>query len=216
MDVHPTAWVLTGGDPVGPDLGSELPPARWVLAADSGLSLAATMGVMVDVVVGDMDSVEPALLADAEAAGARLERHPIDKDATDLELAVAAAVGLGAGRVVVVGGHGGRLDHLLANAFLLAAPGLAGLQMEWWVNGFRVVAVRREAELHGSPGDVVTLLPVGGTASGITTSGLRWPLHNEQLEAGSTRGVSNVMTTGAAAVSVRDGVVLAIHHRSQL
>jgi len=78
-----TAVVLAGGDPVAPGLRGLLPEGATVIAADSGLHQAKLLGIEVDVVVGDLDSVEPAALALAEAAGARVERHPTAKDETD-------------------------------------------------------------------------------------------------------------------------------------
>src|SRR5262245_39959523 len=91
-----------------------LGPGPLVVAADSGLEGAAVLGLVPAVVVGDMDSVDPDALAAAEAAGARIERHPAAKDATDLDLALDVALAAGADRVVVVTGTGDRLDHALA------------------------------------------------------------------------------------------------------
>src|SRR6185295_1025335 len=98
-------------------------------------------------------------------------RHPAAKDATDLELALDTARALGAQRIVVLGGHGGRLDHLLANALLLAAPSLADIEVVAQMGPARVTVVRHEATLHGRPGDVVTLLPAHGPARGVVTDG---------------------------------------------
>jgi len=164
------ALVFTGGDP--PDSGDredlhDLAIGAIVIAADSGLDHAYRLGHRVDVVVGDFDSVDPAALSAAERAGATIERHPPAKDATDLELALVAAQAAGVERVVVVGGAGGRLDHFLANALLLASDDFAALHIEARLGGARVHVVRDQIELAGSPGDLVTLLPVGGPASSI-------------------------------------------------
>src|SRR4051794_10898103 len=113
--------VVAGGDPVPPSVRSRLPDAALVIAADSGADHAASLGLSVDLVVGDLDSVSPAGLAAARDGGARVDEHPAEKDATDLELALDAAVSAGATEIVVVGGHGGRLDHLLANCMLLGS-----------------------------------------------------------------------------------------------
>jgi thiamine pyrophosphokinase len=110
----------------------------------------------------------------------------------------------------VVGGHGGRLDHFLANALLLASPGFADLHVEARLGDAQVFVVRRDRELHAAVGDLCTLLPVGGRASGVRTEGLRFPLSRETLEPGSTRGVSNEFLVPVARVSLDDGVLLAI------
>jgi len=204
------ALVFAGGDRPPPEALAGLPPADLVIAADSGLDHALALGVAVDVIVGDLDSAEPAAIDTAVAAGALVERHPEAKDATDLELALVAARTRGCARVVVVGGHGGRVDHFLANALLLASPEFADLQVEARLGDAQVFVVRREHEIHGEVGSLCTLLPLGGAASGVRTEGLRFPLCGETLEPGSTRGVSNEFLVPMARVSLDDGALLAI------
>jgi len=205
-----TAIVLAGGDPVDERLRASLPEAATVIAADSGLDQAERLGLHVDVVVGDFDSVDPQQLEAAERAGATIERHPAEKDFTDLELALRVARRRGATRVVVVGGWGGRIDHALANLLLLGASEFATLNVEAVGAGGRVVAVHDHVDLGGRQGDLVTLLAVGQPARGVRTEGLRYPLHGETLHPGSTRGVSNEMLGSRSRVEVEQGVLLAI------
>jgi thiamine pyrophosphokinase len=124
-----TVVVLAGGDPVDERLRRLLPSAATVIAADSGLEQAARLGLRVDIVVGDFDSVDADALAAAERSGATIERHPSEKDHTDLELALLVARRLGATRVVVAGGWGGRIDHELANLLLLGSSEYASLHL---------------------------------------------------------------------------------------
>jgi thiamine pyrophosphokinase len=205
-----TVVVLAGGDAVDPSTLGVLPQPDFVIAADSGVRHAAALGLHVDLVVGDLDSVTADELDAAVAAGATVERHPTDKDATDLELALSAARDRGARRIVVVGIGGGRLDHFLANALVLASPLFAAARVEAVVGPARVTVVHDEATLDGSPGDVVTLLPVGGPATGVRTKGMRFALDGERLEAGTTRGVSNVLTSTDATVSIDAGTLLVV------
>jgi thiamine pyrophosphokinase len=205
------AVVFAGGDPVPEEVRDLLPRDALVVAADSGLDLARWLGVPVDLVVGDFDSADPEAVAAAAAAGARLERHPVDKDATDLELALDAVAGLGRSPVVVVGGAGwDRLDHLVANVLLVASPRYAPLRLRWWVKGAEVSPVHGRLDVTGAPGDLLTLLAVGGPAAGVTTTGLRWPLLGETLLPGSTRGVSNELTAATASVTVEAGALVAV------
>jgi thiamine pyrophosphokinase len=187
-----------------------LPPARTVVAADGGLLRAQALGLDVDVVVGDLDSVTPEALAAAEAAGARVVRHPEAKDATDLELALDEAIALGAGRVLVVASAEGRLDHLLASLLLLAAERYGALELDALVGDALVHVVRGERRLEGSPGELLTLVPLGGPASSVTTEGLEYPLAGETLVPGTSRGVSNVFAGTGARVALEAGVLLAI------
>jgi thiamine pyrophosphokinase len=207
------ALVLSGGPlPDGGEIGP-LPAGAFVIAADSGLEHAAALGVTVDVLVGDLDSVSAETLRAAESAGVRIERHPADKDATDLELALDYALAHGADRVTVVSGGGGeRLDHHLAELVLLAAPQFASLRLDARIGAARAIPIHagEGVSLIGAPGAVLTLLALGGPAHGITTTGLRWPLRAETLEPGSTRGVSNEITSGAVGVRLAGGNLLAV------
>jgi thiamine pyrophosphokinase len=203
-----TAIVLAGGDRAPSSLRARLPHADLVIAADGGLAQADALGLAVDAVVGDFDSVKPDDLAAAQRAGADIERHPAAKDYTDLELAVIAARERGATRVVVVGVWGGRVDHELANLLLLGSDAYASLSLEAIDARGRVIAVRDQCEITGARGQLVTLLAVGGPATGVRTTGLRYPLHGETLAPGSSRGVSNEFVEPTATVSVATGVVL--------
>lgn len=214
METSPTVIVLAGGDPVSPVVAGSLPDADLVIAADSGLHQADRLGLAVDLVVGDLDSADPKRIEAAEAAGIPIERHSTDKEATDLALAMAAAIDRGARRIVVVGGSSfDRIDHFLANALLIGGPVASLADITWFVKDSRLTAVTSSVRLSGRPGEIVTILPVGGPATGVTTTGLQWQLTNDVLEPGSTRGVSNVVT-GEVTVSVASGTVLVIQRRS--
>jgi thiamine pyrophosphokinase len=202
--------VVSGGE--SPDLraGLAAPLGAPVVAADKGLEHALALGLEVTVAVGDFDSASPEAVAVAEAAGTRVERHPHEKDATDLELALEVAAAMRPERILVLAGNGGRLDHELATLLSLASPRFAASQVDAFVGEARVHVVRGVRALAGAPGSLVTLLALHGPAEGVTTDGLTYPLRGETLEAGSSRGVSNVFAAASATVSVARGVLLAI------
>lgn len=205
-----TIVVVAGGDAVDPAHLDPVARTAFVIAADSGIDRAHDLGLDVDLAVGDFDSVSDAALDAVTASGARVERHPTAKDATDLELALDAAMQRSPDRVLVVGGHGGRLDHFLANAVLLAAPRYGGVEIVAQMGQALVTVVRSTAVLRGEPGDLVSLVPVHGGATGVTTDGLRYPLDDEDLGPGSTRGVSNELVATEANVRLAGGVLLAV------
>jgi len=194
----------------GPGPSVAVPVTPTVIAADGGLDRAAALGLDVDVVIGDLDSVSADALAAAEAAGARIVRHPEAKDATDLELALDEAVRLGARRVLVVASAEGRLDHLLGSLLLLAADAYEAIELDAIVGDALVHVVRGERALRGSPGELLSLVAVGGPATGVVTNGLDFPLAAETLHPGSSRGVSNVLSGTEARVTLDTGVLLAI------
>jgi len=212
------ALILADGDrPTRDELDATWP--GWdstiglVVAADGGARLAGPLGVAIDRWVGDGDSLPAAALEELRAAGIPVELVAAEKDETDTELALRAALDAGATDVVILGAFGGpRLDHALANASLLAHPSLAGRQAQLLDRGSRVRLLRAPATLalDGRAGDLVSLIPFGVDANGVTTDGLRYPLRAETLVLGTARGVSNVRVGEHATVTVGDGAVLVV------
>jgi thiamine pyrophosphokinase len=206
-----TVIVVAGGDAVDTALVQpRLPVGATVIAADSGADHAAALGLSVDMLIGDLDSVSAAELARLEAAGVPVDRHPAAKDMTDLELALRAAVATGATEIVVVGGQGGRLDHFLANALLLAADAFAGVTVRALAGSARSWVVRDAVTIDGTPDELVSLLPVHGPARGIWTDGLAYPLRGEDLHPGTSRGVSNTLLGTNASIRLKSGVLLVV------
>lgn len=182
-----------------------------VIAADAGLAHARRLGLEPRLLVGDLDSLDPSTVVAGD--GLELRRSPVDKDESDTELALLEAVRRGATRVTVIGAFGGvRLDHALANVWLLAHPGLAGTDVVLLDTSARVSLVTGPAtrRLPGRVGAVITLLPLAGDVEGVVTRGLRYPLRGEPLRTGPARGLSNVRAAADAAVSVEAGRLLVV------
>ena len=181
-----------------------------VIAADVGAVEARRLGYTVELLVGDMDSVPAAVIDEIEAAGGSIQRHPVDKDATDLDLALLAAASFGVERALIVGGGGGRLDQLFGNAMVMAGPRFASMRMDAILGHAQAHVIRDTRDLVGAPGETLSLFAVGGPARGVSARGVRWPLEGATLEPGSSLGISNEFTHGVARVDVDEGVVLAI------
>lgn len=208
----PTASDTTGLDDL-PDTARralERLRADLVVAADSGLHLANSLGWSPGLVIGDMDSVDPAALERAVAAGAEVRRHPVDKEATDLELALDTVLADDVDAVTVVGSDAGRLDHLLGGVLTLASPRYARMRVDAWLGSVHVTVVHDARQITGRRGAPVSILPVHGSATGVRTSGLRWPLYGELLEPGTSRGVSNEFLDEVAHVSVDGGCAVVV------
>ena len=202
--------VITGGDDLAGVVPGPEPPFDLVIAVDGGLHLAEAMGLSPDIVVGDLDSASPEAVARARGRGARIEGHPTEKDHTDLELALSRALEEGASGIAVFGGSGGRPDHWFANLSLLAAAARSGAAVTAEMGGWSIAVVvpgHPYAE-ERQPGELMSLLPVDGNVCGITTDGLTYPLHAEDLPAGSSRGVSNVTCGGPVRIEIQDGTLL--------
>ncbi len=202
--------VVAGGEPSHGAMAPAIPTGTPVIAADSGLERAREWGLEVTIAVGDFDSASPEAVSVAEASGTRIERHPAEKDATDLELALDAALALRPKRIVVLAVVGDRLDHLLSIFLLLAAPRYAGVELDAHIGLARVHVVRGQRTLSGQPSELLSLFALHGPASGVRTEGLAYPLAGETLDPGSSRGVSNVFAEETATIIVEHGVLLAV------
>jgi thiamine pyrophosphokinase len=202
--------VVAGGNPPDPDGLLQVPLGVPVIAADKGLEHAISLGLDVTVAVGDFDSASPDVVARAEAGATTVERHPAEKDATDLELAFDRALSMSPERIVVLSGDGGRLDHLFSTLLLLCSSRYESVEIDAFIGAARVYVVRGERAIEGEPGELVSLFALQGPAEDVRTEGLSYSLDGETLEPGSTRGVSNVLVAERARVSVGSGVLLAV------
>lgn len=185
--------------------------ADYFVAADGGAHHALALGCRLDAIVGDLDSLEPALVERLVGSGVEVLRYPVTKDQTDLELAIEFALQQGVEEVLLLGAVGGRLDQTLANLLILA-------QRAWPVQ-LTIVERNQVAQLlrpgqtlllQACPGDTVSALPLSDTVTGITYTGLRYPLTNATLHLGSTRGISNEVATTPATVTIATGRLLII------
>lgn len=185
--------------------------AHVVIAADSGWDCARSIGLTPEVLVGDLDSISESGLAEARRLGVSIHEHPADKDSTDVEIAVDHAHRLGAERITVLLG-GDRIDHLLAALHVLADPGRESVRLDGYAGADRITRVLpgHDTVVRTSVGATISLLPVGGPATGVTTRGLRWGLENGVLAAHSSRGVSNVADAETVTVSLTEGTLLLV------
>jgi thiamine pyrophosphokinase len=187
-----------------------IPPHSAVIAADGGAAEAFALGLELGLVVGDLDSLTVEEVEVLVRAGVPIQRHPRGKEASDLELALAAALELSPRRVLVVGSAGGRLDQVLGLVLLLGAETYAGVEVDALLGEGRLHLVRRERELEGAEGELLSLFALHGAARGISTEGLAYPLRGETLVPGSTRGLSNRFAASPARITVESGVLLVV------
>lgn len=187
-----------------------LEPDDRLIAADGGMRHVRELGLTPGWIIGDLDSLGQIDIEPLQAAGVEIIRHPRRKDQTDLELAMHHAIKLGADEIVAFGAFGLRWDHSLANLLLCFHPDLLNIRCTFVDGSQRVFAAREVTDIQGRPGDIVSLIPVGGDAEGVTTGGLEYSLQDGTLSLGSTLGVSNVIVRAPARVEVRKGRVLVV------
>lgn len=207
--MHDTVVIVTGSEPLDAAALATIPSDAVVIAADGGLDHALAAGLSPTIVVGDLDSVgEDALAWAREHADVRT--HPVDKDLTDTELAVALAADLHPERLVLVAGGGDRLDHTLAAIGALGAPvttGIPDVELHWAGQWARVFHAPARSVLRFDVGSRLSALALHGPCHGVTVTGTRWELHEATLEPLVGHGVSNEVVTRDVRVEVHDGVL---------
>jgi thiamine pyrophosphokinase len=183
-----------------------------IIAADGGARVARFYGFVPHVVIGDMDSLPEPELEKLIAGGALALRHPVDKDATDLELCLQYAATNGARWIRVIGGIGGRFDQVMANTLLMTLDALDHCDAEL-VAGQQAIRILKPGShrIEGAAGDTLSLIPIAGDVHEVHTQALRYPLRGETLHFGLARGVSNVMQESAAVVTFAAGMLLLVH-----
>ena len=204
------AHVLAGGEPMPAQTILGLGRADLVIAADSGAENAAAAGLFVDVLVGDLDSITGQTLNAVVDGGTRIEAHHPDKDTTDLGLALTTAVELGADEIVIVGGGGRRLDHLLGNVAVITSRTLRHVPVRWVLERETAYVVHSRRTIPVSNGSTFSVIPIGGDASGVTLTGSKWNLENVTLDSGGSLGVSNIAVASELFVEVQDGTLLVV------
>jgi thiamine pyrophosphokinase len=188
------------------------PEGSIVIAADGGARHCMASGIIPHVVIGDFDSLTGDELARLENSGAKIIRYPTDKDETDLELALTYAVEHGASVITFLGLLGGRWDMSFANILLLSSPRFQELHFRIIVGDTEMFILHGgdTLDLGGIPGDTVSVIPLSNRTTGITYTGLEWPLEDASIDFGSPRGVSNRMSSENAQIYLDSGVLLVI------
>jgi thiamine pyrophosphokinase len=198
--------VFTGG--FGPEesrVRDYLSIARLTVAADSGLLLAEKLGVIPDYIVGDMDSLpDPAILK--KYPGSSIMISPADKDETDTELGINLLHRKGCEDIIIAGGGGGRLDHLLGifSLFHRRKP-----PRIWITDKEEVILIDSTFSFTGRAGSEITFIPVGDPPVTMNSTGLKWPLDTLNWKNGDI-GISNVMISGTATVNMRSGKLVMV------
>ena len=187
-----------------------------VICADGGLAHALQMGILPKIIIGDLDSLEGSQKEAALSSGVKTLCHPGGKDFSDLELALDYALQAEPAEVIVLGAlGGGRLDHLLANFFLLKKPLDQKIPASIVSPKTTIWLFDRSFKILGHPGDYLSLFALTAAVCGLTSKGLKYPFDDKPLTFASTHGLSNEFTGNSASVSFKKGLLLAIKtHRA--
>lgn len=205
-------------------LGGRPPMARWLTALlhqapppelwaiDHGVDACRDAGACPQVLLGDADSAAPENWRWGCAHAAVTDRHPVAKDLTDTQLALARAAAESPAVLLLTGAFGGRFDHAFSTVFSAA-----------WQPGTCLLADEREIMLFVRNGEQLTirclqtpaaisLLPLTERVQGVTLAGTRWPLEDAPLTQARPYAVSNLLAPGAQEFSLHvSSGILGVH-----
>lgn len=189
----------------------EVSPAA-VICADGGATRLRALGITPTLIIGDMDSLDEASEERYREMGSKIVRHPRRKDETDTELALVEAFGLAPAEVWIWAAMGNRIDHTLANIFLLAQGVDRGIEVKLIDSWCEVFLVTRRKVLSGEEGQTVSLFPFAGDAVGVTLVGFEYPLKNAVMSHEHPHGISNRLTAKEGIIAVDTGYLLGVRY----
>ena len=192
-------------------LMKQINQADLLVAVDGGLQHVMASGFTPHIIIGDLDSIDATDLENFENNGVDVIKFPVQKDETDLELAVEYVLSLGFKEILILGATGRRLDHFLGNILFFSNPKYLEYRIKILTEKSEIFYCKSRQLLEGTAGDLVSLIPISEVVTGIKTTGLMYPLQLETLFRWKTRGISNQMLDQKALIEYESGVLLCIH-----
>lgn len=186
-----------------------------LIAADGAAKHIIKLGLVPNVIIGDMDSISPNLLEQSHLPHTTFIKYPTKKDKTDFELAVDYCLENKFEEIIIFGILGDRIDHFIANIFLITKiqSEKRSIKIKIIENKKEIYALNEKIAISGQVGDELSIIPISSKLEGVVTNGLEYKLNNETLSLGSTRGISNVFSSSLITIKARKGVALVIHLR---
>jgi thiamine pyrophosphokinase len=181
-----------------------------VVCADGGANNAYELGVLPHIIAGDLDSIRPEVQTFFEEKGVEFQRHSIHKNETDAEIALAVLTNAGCTDIDLMGCLGDRVDHTLGNVYLLVELARQGIQATMVDENHTIRVIMESATIATRPGQTVSLLPLSEKVEQVTLTGLAYPLDQEDLTMGYSRGISNVAQKKEATIQFSKGILLVV------
>lgn len=187
-----------------------------LIAVDSGLKAVKDLKLIPDMIVGDFDSANPALLNEFKKIPHIIwDVHDPEKNETDTELALRKAAAFGCKQITILGATGGRFDHMLANVFLLYTCLQRGIDACIVDQQNKIYLIEEEHRFSKKDqwGKYISFLPLLGKIEGITLEGFAYPLKDYDLDAGSSRCISNELQQEEGKIYFQNGIAICIESR---
>lgn len=189
-------------------LKETLQQGDYLICADGAAKYLRAIDVVPDLMVGDFDSIAPEDFAWMKAKGVTLREFPARKDFTDSELALRYALELKPKKITLLGAVGSRWDHSLSNIMFLDHLHRLGVEGEIRNEKGFLTLVSSRTTLRGTPGDIVSLIPLSEQVTGVTLRGLEYPLTDHTIQRGSSLGISNQLIDAEGEITLKTGKLL--------
>ncbi|MEA2059817.1 MAG: thiamine diphosphokinase [Thermodesulfobacteriota bacterium] len=208
-------YIIIGSGSIENDdlLTQVLARADRIVCADGGTGYLAEKEIIPDMVIGDFDSIKDNALAFIQKNRIPVLKYPVKKDASDTELAVLWAMENRASEIIMMGTTGTRLDHTLANLFLMKKIALRGIRCRTIDDHNEIFPVLDTLTLKGKPGELLSIIPAGEKVEGVTLTGVEYPLENAEISMGSSLGISNCFIRETAVIKIKKGFLLVTKSR---
>lgn len=175
----------------------------FTICADGGYDYALEYGIIPDIVIGDMDSVK-------EEITQKTLIFPKEKNETDSEIAINYAIENGFRELVMTGFTGSRLDHTLNNILLLKMAYEKGAEAVIVDENNEIYYLDKKLTLDANPGEFLSIIPIDGDVFGVTAENVKYPLNDETLYFGKSRGISNEFLGQTCTITVKSGSAIVI------
>ena len=208
--------LVVGFGAYSPKSLSAFKECKHIICVDGGVGYTRSSGLIPSYCIGDFDSARSEDIEWAASVGAKIERHPTHKDASDLELALKTALTLETKTIILSCISGRRPDHFLSNLSLLFNPIFKDISLKIVEDDFVALPlINGTYEISGSPGETFSLLPMSNTLESVTISGATWPLSNTEIKFGNSRTLSNTFKETKVSITLTDGRAILFHFSNQ-
>jgi thiamine pyrophosphokinase len=214
--VYQTIIIVSGGALVDRDYFYKIirkTKKRHIICCDGGARHLEQSAIIPDVIIGDMDSIDDQQLEKYFRKGTKIIRYPENKDLTDTELALDYAMNLKPEAIFIWAASGGRLDHTLANVFLLRKAKQKGIRTYLADEYCEAFLSDKEEFFINQKGQTVSILALSSRVTGICLSGFLYPLKMASMKMGESRGISNIIQNERASLRFEKGSLLVVKYR---
>ena len=194
-------------------LYSNIRKGDFIIAVDGGANKLLKTSYVPSIVIGDMDSITKK--AAKKFKSSQFIRFAREKALLDLELGINYCIENKFSEILILGALGNRADMALTNVFLLSQipPNINSKIVH---ENQEIFLVPKKFSINGTPGEVISLFPIGGDVSGLTLQGFKYNLNNYDLRFGIGIGLSNEFKSKKASISFKDGMLVCVHFHKWL